>query len=288
MARTVAQGFDLFLQGLIPTDAQRTAAKTHRSSIESSIKKKVTVSFFREIGSFSHGTGIRGHADVDLLVCIANAKPSSSDTALGWMSSALKATFPSTPVYVRRPAVMVDFAAGAERWEIVPAFLKGRSDGTLVYDIPAPGGDWMETAPTEHEAYVTEANQVAGAAGGAKKLARLMKAWKYYNNVPVSSFYLEMRAAAHMKEQSSFIPVYDVCWLLEFLHGNGLASMNDPKRVTGRFNATSSLASAVDSKSKVSTAATRARKALDAHTAGKEEDVFTYLNLLFGYQFPAR
>jgi hypothetical protein len=197
MALTVEQGFTKFLETLTPTAAQRAAANKHRSSVESSIEQSLTVKRYREIGSFGHGTGVRGHADVDLLVSLYN-KPLSSDTALGSIKNALSVSFPYTDVYVRRPAVVVDFTGGDERWEIVPAFLHSRSDGEpYVYDIPGAAAGWMLSAPVEHIDWVNEINQRTGINGGTKKLARLIKACKYYNNVPVSSFYLEMRAAQY-------------------------------------------------------------------------------------------
>lgn len=102
-------------------------------------------------------------------------------------------------------------------------------------------------------------------AGGAKKLARLAKAWKYYNSVPVSSFYLEMRAAKYISGEPSFVPAWDICGLLEHLEKIGLAPMNDPKGAAGRFYACSTKAKGVEALSKLHTGATRARKALDAH-----------------------
>jgi len=199
MARTVAQGFDAFLEQLVPLASQRTAAGRHRASVEASIENALTVNRYRETGSFHHGTGVRHHADVDLLVSIGNPEPQSSDTALAWLSNALKATFPSTAVYVRRPAVVVDFVAGAERWEIIPGFLRNRTkDAPYVYNIPGAASGWMTSAPAEHLTYVNDVNAIGGITGGAKKLARLVKAWKYYNDVPISSFYLEMRAAQYL------------------------------------------------------------------------------------------
>ena len=59
----------------------------------------------------------------------------------------------------------------------------------------------------EHLAYVNEVHSIAKVRYGAKKLARLPKAWKYFNNVPMSSFYLEMRAAKYMAKEDSFIAV---------------------------------------------------------------------------------
>lgn len=289
MSRTVNEAFEVFLERLVPTEAQRAAASTHRSSVETSLEKSVTVKRYRETGSFRHGTGVRNHADVDLLVSIGNAQPTSSDTALGWIRDALKASFPSTSIYVRRPAVVVDFAGGDERWEVIPGFLNSRGTGDpYVYDIPGAASGWMTSAPEEHLDYVNEINKQVGITGGAKKLSRLVKAWKYFNNVPISSFYLEMRAAQYMATQSSFIPVWDICGLLEHLDSIGLAAMNDPKHATGRFYACSSDARATEALSKLKTGATRARKALDAHQLDLSITAFQNLDLLFGGEFPAR
>jgi hypothetical protein len=158
----------------------------------------------------------------------------------------------------------------------------------VLYDIPGVSTEWLESAPLEHIAYVNQINRKSAVAGGAKKLARLVKAWKYFNAVPVSSFYLEMRAAKHMEGQSSFVAVWDVCLLFEHLMSISLGPMNDPKGITGRFYACSSTAKGTEALSKVKTAATRARKAADASKAGDPATAFEYLDLLFGRRFPAR
>lgn len=287
MARTVAQGFDVFLERLTPLASQRTAAAAHRSRVETSLKKSLSVLAMRETGSFHHGTGVRHFSDVDVLVSIGNDKPGTSDTALNWVKNALSASFPTTTVRISRPAVVVEFAGGAETWEVIPGFLKS-SDPSVLYDIPGPSTGWIDSAPTEHLDYVNECNQKQGVQGAVKKLARLVKAWKYYCTVPVSSFYLEMRAAQHMATQSSFIAVWDVCLLLESLQDHSLAAMNDPKGRTGRFHPCSSDYRKTEALSKLATAATRARKALDAEQDKNPDDAFHYLDLLFGGNFPAR
>ncbi len=246
------------------------------------------VNNFFETGSFSHGTGVRGKSDIDALVSIGDGKPMSSDTALTWVKSALSTKFPNTIVRISRPAVVVEFANGYETWEVIPGFVTGRGGvGVYVYDIPGPSSGWIDTAPKEHLAYVNDCNK-APSRGNAKALARLAKAWKYYCNVPISSFYLEMRAAQHVKAQTIYVPVYDICLLLEKLNNHSLAAMNDPKGATGRIHACSSDAKRIDALSKLNTAATRARKALDAYSDDKIVGAFYYLDLLFGGMFPAR
>ncbi len=287
MVRSVTDGFEEFLRRLTPTAAQRQAAGRHREGVESALKSKLGLYRFFETGSFSHGTGIRNYSDVDALASIKGERPGSSDTGLRWVREALEQKYPYTTVKVRRPAVVIEFAGGDETWEVIPGFLTGRGGTTSVYDIPGPRGGWIDTAPDAHLAYANESN-LQPRRGCAKSLARLLKAWKYYRNVPISSFYLEMRAAQHVRAQQTYVHLFDLCELLEDLHGHQLAAMNDPKGLTGRFHPCSSDANKRDALSKLDTAATRARKALNAHLDDDPDDAFYYLDLLFGGKFPPR
>ncbi|MCX4708222.1 nucleotidyltransferase domain-containing protein [Streptomyces griseus] len=289
MALTVSQGFGIFLERLTPLQSERDAKARHRLSVETSLKgsTRFGVQLFRETGSFTHGTGIRNHCDVDLLVSMSGSQP-TSDTALNWVKDALKASFPTTAVEIRRPTVVVRFAGGVEQWEILPVFRTSSQSETPIYDIPGPASGWMSSAPTAHLDYVNSTNQQVGVVGGTKKLARLAKAWKYYNRVPISSFYLEMRAAQYMAAQKSFSAALYFCGYLEWLDKMDLADMNDPMGKAGRFSACSSVATRTIALSNLHTAATRARKVVTAEQYGNGQSAFDYLGLLFGGQFPKR
>lgn len=288
MARTVNEGFEKFLKRLVPTKAQRASGAGHRASVKAALEAKLTVGTFYETGSFSHGTGVRGHSDIDGLISIRDPKPESSYTALNWIKDALSTRFPLTTVKIRRPAVVVEFGGGYETWEIIPGFMTTRGGaGQFVYDIPGPstGAAWIDSAPKEHLEYVNECNEKPHK-GDAKDLARLIKAWKYYRDAPVSSFYLEMRCAQHVRAQKTYIHVWDVCLVLESMNSHQLAAMNDPRGASGRIQACSSESTREDALSKLATAATRARKALDSRD--DPDRAFYYLDLLFGGKFPAR
>jgi len=290
MARSVDEGFREFLRRLTPTDAQRAAGAAHRESVKNALTDRLAVSTFFETGSFTHGTGVRHHSDIDVFVSVKYGRPESSYTALGWVKNALEARFPRTAISIRRPAVVVRFGGGYETWEVIPAFMTARGGPNVyVYDIPSAvtGGGWIDSAPRTHLNYVNEANQKPSK-GNAKALARLIKAWKYFCNVPVSSFYLEMRCAEHVKTQTTYMHIWDVWQVLNKLNNHQLAGMNDPKRATGRIYACSTDASKREALSKLSTATTRAAKALDAYRNDKTDQAFRYLDLLFGGQFPAR
>ncbi|WP_205217100.1 hypothetical protein [Enterococcus hirae] len=221
MALSVQDAFAVLVGRLAPTAAEQAAAYSHRSSVETALRRRLPVKRFRQIGSFDHGTGVRHHADVDLLVSLGGIRP-STDAALAMVRMALREALPTTTIRVNRPAVVVRFAGGRQTWEVIPAPL---------YDIPAPSG-WLTSAPTAHLDYVTGINTTAGKQGGAKALTRLIKAWKYYNKVPVSSFYLEMRAARYMATRRGFTADVDLRRLLQMLAETKLAPMNDPRKLS--------------------------------------------------------
>jgi hypothetical protein len=165
MARTVEQGFAEFASRLTPTSTERDAAVRHRRSVEKALSERLEVVTFLQTGSFWHGTGVRGHADIDLLVWLKfQSQPTSSYDALTFVEKSLAAAFPSTSVYISRPAVVVNFANGDERWEVIPGYTTGQDD---VVEIPSGefGGGWMNTSPSGHFRYVNEANSSPRPAG---------------------------------------------------------------------------------------------------------------------------
>jgi hypothetical protein len=288
MARTVTEGFTTFLSRITPSEAERAKATTHRAQIEAKLDSKFGLYRMFESGSFRHGTGVSGRSDLDLFASLKATKPIYGSSALSSVRDALKDRFPSTYIHVARPAVVLDFGAGYERVEIIPAYLLddvGNGKG-IKYNIPGVATEWLESTPQAHLNYVNESNAVP-IQGKAKGLARLVKAWKYYRNVPVSSFYLEMRAASYTRRQTSVVYWIDLYMLLKELQDIGLAAMNDPTGETGRINAYSSEALKKDAQSKLDTAVARARKAFIAASNNDLKNAFEQWDLLFGGNFPA-
>lgn len=286
--RSLAGAFDVFLQRQVPTQTERDAAVSHRGAVRSVLEDKLDVVTMFETGSFIHGTGVRSHSDVDVLVWLNGLRPSSPDTALAAVKSVLAARFPYTSVRISRPAVVVDFAGGDEPWEVIPGYWARDVGDDEVYRIPAPGGTWMETCPTAHLKYVTRVN--ASPAGGAKGLARLVKAWKYLNvnRFKVSSFYLEMCAAKRMSWRESFSPLVDFVYMLEELAAGGLAPISDPTGVTEPFRATSTASQRDTALALVKSDAQYARAGLEAELNGDRETAFKSFNHVFVGAFPSR
>lgn len=285
MALSVASGFAELLASLPPTPTQVAATTRHKAAVQGVLDAKFGTYRFFQSGSFSHGTGVRYYSDVDYFASLKTTKPQSSDSALSSIKTALQNHFPNTTVKIRRPAVVVDFASGTETVEVVPGWVLRGEANTRVYHIPGPRGGWLESAPDAHRAYVNDAN--ASPSGGAKGLARLLKAWKYYRSVPVSSFYLEMRAAAYMASETSIIWSLDLRRILSELNTADLAAMNDPSGLTGRIHAYSSDSNKADAMSKLGTALTRADRARTAESEGRIAAAFDAWGVLFNGHFPS-
>lgn len=208
--RTVDQGFRAFLQRLTPTTGESTAAKTHRASIETCLKNNFGMTRFFRTGSFGNGTSISGYSDVDYFAEIppSNLKVGSTFT-LRDVRDALDKSFPRTGVRVNCPAIVVPFGTDAkESTEVTPADYVGvtKKGKYRVYEIADCSNSWMRSSPHAHNAYVRE---IDGSLGfKVKPLIRFIKAWKYYQNVPISSFYLELRIAKYAEGKSNII--YDL------------------------------------------------------------------------------
>jgi hypothetical protein len=287
MAKTVDEAFSIFIDRLIPTANERSKASSHRQTIYNKLDTKFGLYRMFESGSFKHGTGISGKSDVDYFVSLKTSKPTYASSTLSAVRDALKERFPYTYIHTSRPAVVLEFGQGYERVEIIPAYADLSTDDGMRFDIPGAATEWMESTPGAHLKYVNDCNNKAGVVGGAKQLARLAKAWKYYRDVPISSFYLEMRAAQYMATQSSIIYPLDFCYFLNSLQRGALADMNDPTGKTGRIRACSSEANYTIARSKLATASTRANKALEHKTNGKISEAFAQWDLVFNGKFPA-
>ena len=228
-----------------------------------------------ETGSLRHGTGVWFYSDADYIVRLKGERPATGTSALTRVKASLADRFKNTEVKVRTPAVVCEFADATETVEVVPAYAADSG-----YWIPDPvTGGWMRTHPKDHNAYVNEVNKKHS--GGAKKLARLAKVWKYRRSVPVSSCYLEMRAAKYADGEANWWMPTDIHMYLRHLQTLELAAMNDPTGLGSRFTACSSESSREDALSKLASAVSRAAKAREYDRLNEDAKAVVQLKLLF-------
>ena len=287
MPRTLDQGFRDFLGKLTPSDHETEAAKRHRASIEQCIKANFGLLRFWRTGSFGNGTSISRYSDVDYMACIpTNSLHGNSSTSLSKIRVALDKTFPKTGVRTSCPAVVVPFGTDAkETTEVTPADSIGTANGFNAYDIPDCMGGWMKASPDAHNDYVRSIDNKLS--HKLKPLIRFVKAWKYFQNVPISSFYLELRVAKYASSETSIIYSIDLKGIFSLLNDIALAQIRDPKRISGLISPCRSEAELSDARSKVSTALSRATKARTAESNDNIKDAFYWWDLLFAGQFPS-
>lgn len=261
-------------------------AKQHRASIETCLKSNFGLKRFVRIGSFGNGTNVSGYSDVDYLASIpTNQLTQSSTYSLAKVRTALDARFPATGVRVNCPAVAVPFGKyRSEDTEVVPADYVQELNGFKVYEIADGNGGWMRISPDSHNAYVARVDTALS--GRVKPLIRFVKAWKFIRNVPISSFYLEMRVAKYAEGESSIVFDIDVKRVLRSLLDHQLARMQDPTGFSGYISACKTKAQEEDALSKLSTATARAEKAVAAGLDGDIAAAFDWWRLVYDDKFP--
>ena len=286
MPRTVDEGFRDFLKKLTPSNRETDAAKRHRTSIRQCIDANFGLRRFWRTGSFGNGTSITGYSDVDYMASIPRTSlRRRSSVSLAALSKALSTRFPSTGVRTSCPAVVVPFGTDAsETTEITPADYLRNTDGYRIYDISDCSDGWRKASPDAHNHYVRETDQRLS--NKVKPLIRFVKAWKYFQNVPISSFYLELRIAKYASKEPSIIYSIDVKCIFALLDNVGLAQIQDPMGVSGYVSPCKSNSELSTAKSKVATALSRATKARAAEVNNEVRDAFSWWDRLFAYKFP--
>ena len=287
MPRTVDEGFRDFLQKLTPSNYETEAAKRHRASIEQCIRSNFGLDRFWRIGSFGNGTSISGYSDVDYMASIPRESLcSNSSTSLTKLRNALDMRFPNTGVRTSCPAVVVPFGTDAkETTEVTPADYSRTTNGFKIYDIPDCEGSWMEASPDAHIGYVRLVDNKLSSK--VKPLIRFIKAWRYFQDVPISSFYLELRVTKYASGEKSITYSIDVRDVFALLNNIDLARIQDPMGISGYISPCKSDAALERAQSKVSTALSRATKAYSAEQRGDIKEAFDWWNKLFGDKFPS-
>ncbi|PND22847.1 nucleotidyltransferase [Ensifer sp. MMN_5] len=285
MSKDVNEAFQILIGWLKHSEAETEAAASHRRSIEARLSADFEMTRMFRSGSYGHGTSLSSISDIDYFAVIPtrNLKQDSGAT-LRSVKESLVGRFPNTGIYVDSPAVVVPFSGGAQRHEIIPADYVGSENGYNVYEIPDRLGGWMKSSPSAHNAWVNEANKIHN--GKLKQLIRLVKYWNHVKKVGLRSFYIELRLTEYAKGESFLSYKYDVKGALAHLSSKALAAMQDPQGISGYVYPCSS-AIKEDALSKVNTALTRARNALEDEKAGGVRAAFEWWDKVFGGNFPS-
>lgn len=287
MPKTINEGFNTFLSKLTPNTTESIAAKAHRESIKQCLVSNYQMKNFFRTGSSGNGTCISGYSDTDYFasIPIENLFKDSSYT-LQKIKETLATRFPLTGVKVDSPSVVCPFGKmNIETTEIVPAYFLQKTNEHNVYRMPDGNGGWMKASPLAHNAYVTEINKKHGFK--VKPLIRFIKAWKYYNDVPISSFYIEIRIAKYAEKEDYIDYPQDILRVLKAFASNNLGNVIDPTGISGYIKPCSSDVKKENALSKLNTAISRAEKAWASQEEGNIKEAFELWNIFFKSKFPS-
>lgn len=277
MSSQTAQAFlGEVIRTVTPDEEDRSAASRHRGEIEEWLERDLDILLLRETGSWRHGTAVAGSSDVDYFASMIGSRPASPGDALEALRASLNRGI-NAYVTVNPPAVQLMFFDGGPKVEVTPAYIQAEDD----YLIPNPDGTgWIRSNPAVHLAYVNEAQ--AKTDGRAKGLIRLIKTWKARQNVPLSSFYLEMRTAKYAPSHTPILWSWDLKGVLRSLQQSELADMNDPTDYGRRIGCgANSLGEAIGAKFKLDDAVRLATSAHEAAQVDNHDLASYYLRNLF-------
>ena len=235
----MTKALSLYLASVIPAALDRTKVSDRRAKLELSLKaSSISFSVMWETGSFSHGTAISQYSDVDYLASVAGPKPTLPSSALAAFKKSLQSADSNIyKIEVASPTIRIEYFS-EPIIEIAPGYIFDLTPTHSIYEIAGPNDQWIKTSPGAHLAYVNDANDALSKR--VKSLIRLIKAWKYSQKVPISSFYLEMRTTEYALTQDSILFDLDLRFALNHIIRAGLADMNDPTGSVGRIPACSS------------------------------------------------
>jgi predicted nucleotidyltransferase len=152
------------------------------------------ISHSRYLGSYGRGTDIRNHSDVDLAVELPwslytkynNYQYNGQSALLQAVRQSIRKTYPSTDIGGDGQVVVVRFGDRI-KFEVLPVFK--HSDGKYTYPDSNNGGKWRTTNPVAEIQIINLANYTYKKK--IKHLARMMRAWKQRNNVPIKGLLID-------------------------------------------------------------------------------------------------
>ena len=143
----------------------------------------------------------------------------------------------------------------------------------------------MRSSPEAHDEYVRSVDTELH--GKVKPLIRFVKAWKYYNDVPISSFYLELLTTTYAAGEIAIVYSIDVKDVFERMWKSQLSAIQDPTGTSGNAIPCKISLQKTSALSKLNTAVARATKAREAEDDDDILTAFYWWDLLFDDEFPA-
>lgn len=152
------------------------------------------------IGSYSRGTAIAVHSNVDVLVVLPRAwatwgnRRVAPEMIITRMAQDLGALHDVASVSTDGRAIALSFAGVTQTVNVRPGFLAHKSRSYPTYTVPGRDREWVKVCPQRHDRLFAEANKQSN--GKLAALSRLIKAWGMVTpSRGISSLYIDMTLA---------------------------------------------------------------------------------------------
>lgn len=153
------------------------------------------------IGSIGRQTDIHT-SDVDIVYLLPDTKyiqydaymSNGQQALLQEFRQAILFTYPQTVVKSDGLVIVISFTDGITL-EIMPAFLQG--DNSVKFPTANSGGSWRKADPFSEIAAINEIHTATNR--NAKKLARMVRAWKDYNGVGMGGLQIDTYVERFLK-----------------------------------------------------------------------------------------
>ncbi|HDQ72470.1 MAG TPA: hypothetical protein ENN19_10280 [Chloroflexi bacterium] len=288
MVKTLEDGFQRFLERITPDVGTVRLDWDYQAKIEDCLDRYFGLYAFFLGGSYFYGTSIRGYSNVDFLASLGEGRlPDDSISCLTLVKQTLDEQLPGVQAEVQ--AFAVSILAGEDtrrRVRIVPAKLTGQTSlGHRVYTVPDGTGGWMTSSPDARRAIIETVD--GDLEGKLAPLIRLVKAWKYFRRVPISSFYLELRCTQYAAHERMLVYSVDFGRVLQEIWDDQFGEIKDMRGIAGTVASRLARADKKVAVSRLRTALYHVSRAQDATSAGDMEETFLYWNRVFKGRFPS-
>lgn len=203
---TVGERFNKFLSNIQLTSKQIEDAKTKYNGVCEKLHAHYYVSSYDGstkllVGSYGKNTAIAPPTDIDVLFIMPYKEFHRYDSSSGNGQSQLLQDIKNillekySNTYMRGDGQVVVVNFDSYNVEVIPGFLL--KNGNYCIPDTHSGGSWKETSPKSEMENLTISNKSSN--GNTIKLIKMIKAWKYYRNVPIKSLVVELRAVNFLK-----------------------------------------------------------------------------------------
>lgn len=284
---------------IAPREPEIHAKRDRRKAVQDCLRENLDLKAFFLSGSFGHGTAVSGYSDVDYFADLRfTSIPINSNTMLTNVRDTIDGEFPDIGVRIDPPAVIVPFGKKSnEAIEVIPAIFQERDHmGFKSYQIADGKGRWIWSSPDRYKHMLAVLDTYWD--NDVKPLVRLIKAWKYYRQVEISSFYLEMRAMKTILNfsppqpimattESPYFMAYPgmIVLMFENLLKCRLRAVKDPQQLTSMVSACNSADKRDRALAEVELSLREAKEATAAESQGRTDDAYYWWNRFFSRRF---